>query len=305
MQRRRVLAQTSGAPRNAIRKGVIPVAGAGTRLFPATKSQPKEMLPVGRKPVVQYVVEELQAAGITQILFITGRKKTAIEDHFDADPAMAGRWRALDDAADSSAVIDGWPGIFYTRQREPTGVADAVACAKDFVGQEPFVVAFGDTIISSADLLGRMLAAHVRGGAGCTVAVEAVDPEDAYRYGIVQPVDASGDEFQIAGIVEKPPAGQAPSNLAVAARYVFGPSIFEAIELTRPGQAGERWLTDSIAILIRQEIPVLGVRLLPTEKRFDIGNFDSYFRAFIEFALNDPRYGAGVRQSLRRLVQGF
>lgn len=306
MQSGRPILQKAETPSKSIRKAVVPVAGAGTRLFPATKSQPKEMLPVGRKPVVQYVVEELQSAGITQILLVTGRKKTAIEDHFDADPTMAERWRALEESASENvASIDGWPGIFYTRQREPTGVADAVACARDFTGDDAFVVAFGDTIISSPDLLIRMLDTHLRRGAGCTLAVEAIDPEDAYRYGIVRPEAGAEEEFRVDDIVEKPEAGRAPSNLAVAARYVFGPSIFDAIDLTRAGRAGERWLTDSIAILIRQGAQVYGVRLRPSERRYDIGNFESYFKAFIEFAVNDPRYGASVRQSIMRIREGW
>jgi len=293
-------------PERAAQKAVILVAGAGTRLFPTTKSQPKEMLPVGRKPVVQYVVEEMQAAGLSKILLVTGRQKTAIEDHFDSDPGMAERWRSLEDVSpDDMAVIDGWPNVYYTRQREPTGSAEAVACARDFVGDEPFVVAFGDTIISTPDLVTRMISTHRSREAAATVAVEAIAPEDAYKYGIVEGDGLSEAEFRLTGIVEKPEAGRAPSNLAVAARYVFGPGIFDAIGLTRRGRGGERWLTDSIAIMIRQPSPVWAVRLEPSEKRFDIGNFESYFKAFIEFALNDPRYGASVRQATMRLLERF
>ena len=285
----------------AVRKAVVPVAGAGTRLFPATKSQPKEMLPVGRKPVVQYVVEELQAAGIMQILLVTGRKKQAIENHFDKDPELSTLLqRAGDLEPGDLAIADGVPGVFYTRQAEPTGVADAVGLARDWVGDEPFVVAFGDTIMRAPALLPRLLRTHLAAGASCTIAVEEVPPEDAYRYGIVDPRPVANG-LEVKGLVEKPSPGRAPSNLAIVPRYLFAPRAFEAIEATRPGLGGERWLTDAIAILVREAPPVRAVALAAGERRYDIGNYLSYFRAFIDFALADPRYGAAVRQYVRTL----
>ncbi len=287
----------------AIRKAVVPVAGVGTRLFPATKSQPKEMLPVGRKPVVQYVVEELRAAGVEQILLITGRKKAAIEDHFDADLELSQVLHRAGnvDPADLP-IADGISGVFYTRQGTPSGVADAVGLARDFVGGEPFVVAFGDTIIHGGDLVARLMAAHGASGASGAVAVEQIAPEDAFRYGIVDVRDVDGSLVAV-DLVEKPAAGRAPSDLAIVPRYVFESSIFDAIEATRPGLGGERWLTDSIAILARESPPVRVVPLEATERRYDIGNFASYYRAFIDFALADPQYGAGVRQYVSELGQ--
>ena len=291
----------SPADTGVVRKAVVPVAGAGTRLFPASKSQPKEMLPVGRKPVVQYVVEELLSAGVEQVLLVTGAKKSAIEDHFDQDAELSALLRESGelDPVDL-AIADGVSGIFYTRQGAPTGVADAVGLARDFVGAEPFAVAFGDTIIRGPDLLRRMIGTHHAAGAGCTVAVEEVAPEDAYRYGIIDPQPA-GDGIEVRGLVEKPSPGRAPSNLAVVPRYVFSPAIFDAIEATRPGLGGERWLTDSIAILIREAPPVRAERLHPDERRYDIGNFESYFKTFIEFAAADERYGASIRQYIAEL----
>jgi UTP--glucose-1-phosphate uridylyltransferase len=261
------------------------------------------MLPVGRKPVVQYVVEELRAAGVEQILLITGRKKAAIEDHFDADLELSQVLRQAGsvDLADLP-IADGIRGVFYTRQGTPSGVADAVGLARDFAGGEPIVVAFGDTIIRGGNLVARLMAAHLESRASGAVAVEQIAPEDAFRYGIVD-VREVDDSLVAVDLVEKPAAGRAPSDLAIVPRYVFDPVIFDAIEATRPGLGGERWLTDSISILVRESPPVRVVPLEANERRYDIGNFESYYRAFIDFALADPQYGAGVRQYVSELGQ--
>ncbi len=290
-------------PAPPVRKAVVPVAGLGTRLFPATKSQPKEMLPVGRKPVVQYVVEELRAAGIEQMLLITGRKKAAIEDHFEADHELSRLLQASGRTlAGDLPIADGVRSVFYTRQGAPSGVADAVGLARDFVGGEPFLVAFGDTIMQGGDLAARLIAAHTASRASCTVAVEEIPPEDAFRYGIVD-VCERGGVLTARGLVEKPEPGRAPSNLAVVPRYVFEPHIFDAIDVTRPGRGGERWLTDAIDVQARESPPVRVVPLEPGERRYDIGNFGSYYRAFIDAALADPEYGAVVRQYVSELGQ--
>ncbi|HCU73433.1 MAG TPA: hypothetical protein DGO43_06440, partial [Chloroflexi bacterium] len=274
-----------------IRKAIVPVAGAGTRLFPATKSQPKEMLPVGRKPVVQYVVEELLAAGIEQILFITGRKKAAIEDHFDDDVEL----RPFLDGARTGAIkdrglADGAPRIFYTRQGTPTGVADAVRLGRDFAAGESIVVAFGDTILHGGNIVGRLIQAHITSQASCTLAVEEVPRDDVFRYGVVG-VQQRGDLLYATGLVEKPNPEDSPSNLAIVPRYVFSPSIFDTIDATPRGKNGERWLTDAIAILVGKKAHVRVVPLKEPEKRYDIGNFESYYRAFVDFALSDHEYG--------------
>lgn len=296
-----------GEHQSAIRKAVVLVAGYGTRLLPAAKSQPKEMLPVGRKPCVQYVVEEMQAAGIREILFITGRKKTSIEDHFDADPelerrlAESGNQELLKELAWSN---DGDITFYFTRQASQRGTADAVRLAEQFVGDEPFVVAFGDTIVRSeerANLLRRLMHSHASGGAICTLAVEEVPPDEVYKYGVVEPRDERpGVEFEVAGLVEKPDRTSAPSNLAIVPRYIFERPIFDAIRLTLPGKGGEVWLTDSIGVLLKQDLPVRCVRLAPGEKRYDIGNFETYFKAFIDLALTDERYGYLIRQYLEQ-----
>ena len=290
-----------------IRKAVIPVAGLGTRLLPATKSQPKEMLPVGRKPAVQYVVEEMVEAGITQILLITGRQKSSIEDHFDRETELERRLvrTGAYDLAEELNFFEEDVALFYTRQSVQSGPADAIRLAADFVGDEPFLVAYGDTIITSQQrpsLIQRMLEDHLRSGARATLAVETVRREEVQRYGIVQPTAGTPPQptaaFEIDDLIEKPEVATAPSTLAITPRYIFDRAIFDAIGRTLPGRGGELWLTDSIAILLRQGD---GVRCLPLgagEKRYDIGNFETYFKAFIDFALADERYGYMIRQYL-------
>ena len=292
---------------DAIAKVVVPVAGLGTRLLPATKSQPKEMLPVGRKPVVQYVVEELVSAGLTQILFVTGKMKASIEDHFDADPDLVrtlsggGGYALLEELKYTETDAR----FSYTRQSVPRGLGDAVNHGKEFAGDDHFVVALGDSIIKSPEgssLVEAMIEQHQRTGAACTVAVEEVDPADVYRYGIVQPKAGAdlAEAFELEDLVEKPHTGSAPSNLAIAARYVFSPAIFEAIHRTAPDRNGELQLTDAIRLLLQLGHRVCAVRLREGERRYDIGNFESYFKAFIDFALADEKYGYMVRQYLKR-----
>jgi UTP--glucose-1-phosphate uridylyltransferase len=218
-----------------ISKVVIPVAGMGTRLLPATKSQPKEMLPVGRKPVVQYVVEEVVEQGLKKILFITGKDKRTIEDHFDRDPELQS-YLSERDREDLLEELDyNQEGVrfFYTRQiippgrSTPAGIGDAIAMAEDFVAGEPFVVAFGDTIIKSGNhsgLVRRMIKSHQKHNASCTIAVVEVPKNEVHHYGIVKLKNGENDtDFEIDGIVEKPNRDEAPSHFGVAARYVFNP----------------------------------------------------------------------------------
>ena len=284
-----------------IRKAVFPVAGMGTRLLPATKAQPKEMLPVGYKPVVQYVVEEMVAQGLDRFLFITGRKKRSIEDHFDDDPELAAHLvdKSIGEVDYEAEGVE----FYYARQRRPLGNADAVRMAREFVGDESFVVAFGDTIIHSPEMPGvveRMIQSHVEHGAAATIGVWEVPREETYRYGVVAPAEgeASGD-FAIADIVEKPAVEDAPSCLAVAARYVFTPEIFDAIDAIKPGIGGELWLTDAIRILLQRGAKVRCVRLKPDEMRYDIGTPLTYYRAFADFALADPEFGDAFRSYLQ------
>jgi UTP--glucose-1-phosphate uridylyltransferase len=301
------------ASRSTVTKAIALVAGYGTRLLPAAKSQPKEMLPVGRKPCIQYVVEELKAAGIREVLFVTGRKKTSIEDFFDSDPELE---RRLAESGNDDLLAEVTWGddeeirFYFTRQAAQRGTADAVRLAEQFVGDEPFVVAFGDTIVQSVgrqNLLRRLIDAHLAADAVCSIAVEEVPPDEVHKYGVVQPkqVARSGDlpvEFEIDSLVEKPDRRSTPSNLAIVPRYVFQPAIFDAIRLTLPGKGGEIWLTDSIGNLLKQGLSVRCLRLAPGEKRFDIGGFETYFKAFIDLALADEKYGYLVRQHLAQKI---
>jgi UTP--glucose-1-phosphate uridylyltransferase len=288
---------------------VVPVAGRGTRLLPLTKSQPKEMLPVGRKPVVQYVVEELTRCGIHRLLFVTGPGKTAIENHFDIDADLianlreTGKEELLLELAFEREDLE----YFYTRQRRQLGLGHAVLCARPVVGNQPFVVALGDSIIglhAQSSVMRTMIERFESGGVEGVVAFEEVPAEDVVQYGIAEPRGGrTGDVFELANLVEKPTVAEAPSNLAVAARYVFGPSIFDCLARTKPGKGNEIQLTDAIRMLIREGGRVLGVRLPPGERRFDIGNFESYFAAFTEFALADPQYGQTLRELLAGLLE--
>ena len=287
---------------------VVPVAGIGSRLLPATKSQPKEMLPVGRKPVVQYVVEELTRVGLNQILFITGSGKASIENHFDLNNELiqnlreTGKEELLSELSFERTAAR----YYFTRQRQLLGLGHAVLCAKNFVGEKAFVVALGDSIIgmhAKSDIVKRMKNLFLEKEAAAVIAFEEVPHTEVFRYGIAAPRQ-DGEIFELEDVVEKPSVDTAPSNLAIAARYVFSPTIFNALEQTSFGTGNEIQLTDAIRRLIREGHKVYGVLLQPDEKRFDIGNFDSYFRAFLTFALTDEKYGENLREYLGELLDG-
>ena len=289
-----------------IKSAIVPVAGLGTRLLPATKSQPKEMLPVAKKPIVQYVVEELASGGIERILFITGRGKSSIENHFDHDPELS---RSLT-KADKKELLEELHferlrvHYFYTRQRLQRGLGDAVLCGENFAVGEPFLVALGDSIIGlhgQSTITQRIAEVYEREHAACVIAVEEVPHELTSLYGVVHP-ESKGDVFRIKDLVEKPALDRAPSNLAIAGRYVFSPLIFEMIHKVKPDARGEIQLTDAIRLLARSGGRILGVKLPASEKRYDIGNFKSYFETFVEFALADPEHGKHLRQKLRQLI---
>ena len=285
---------------------VVPVAGLGSRLLPATKSQPKEMLPVGRKPVVQYVVEELTRVGMERILFITGQGKTSIENHFDLNHELietlreTGKEDLLAELNFERVPVR----YFFTRQRQLLGLGHAVLCAQPFVGDRPFVVALGDSIIgmnAQSDVVRRMADCFVAQKADAVVAFEEVAIEDVHRYGVARP-RGGGDLFPLEDVIEKPSQEEAPSNLAIAARYIFAPSIFDALERIPPGKGGEIQLTDAIRLVIQEGGRVYGMCLHENEHRYDIGNFESYFQAFVEFALADAKLGPVLRQHLEELL---
>ncbi len=260
---------------------VIPVAGLGTRLLPATRSQPKEMLPILDRPVVQYVVEELVAAGIQRILFVTGRRKRAIEDHFDADPELG-----------SEPLIDPRTGlqILYTRQARPAGLGDAIRYGEGLGSHEGVVVALGDAIIESRgdpNLSRRLIETYETERPAAVIAVQQVPLERVSRYGIVDgPLEA------IAGLVEKPSVETAPSRWAVAARYVLSPEVLFQLRETPPDTSGEVQVADALNALIAAGERVIAVPLAEDEHRHDIGTVESYVATFVHFARRDPRFSA-------------
>jgi UTP--glucose-1-phosphate uridylyltransferase len=264
------------------------------------------MLPVGKKPIVQYVVEELEGSGIERLLFVTGRGKSSIEDHFDDDPELirllreTGKEDLLNELKYERMGIH----FLYTRQRRQRGLGDAILCAEHFTGDSPFVVALGDSIIGRHEpshIVQTLVSAFEDHKAACAIAIEEVPVEQTSFYGIVKP-RTDDTVFEIADLIEKPSPNEAPSNLAIAARYVFAPTIFEAIRQTPFDKRGEIQLTDAIRLLLREGSRIIGVRLPPSEKRYDIGNLESYFETFVEFALTDPEYGAVLRKHARELL---
>jgi UTP--glucose-1-phosphate uridylyltransferase len=286
-----------------VRKAVIPAAGLGTRFLPATKSSPKEMLPVVDRPAIQYVVEEAVQAGLTDILIITGRNKRAVEDHFDRNFELehyleaTGKDALLKEVQFASDLAD----IHYVRQRDPLGLGHAVSVARHHVGDEPFAVLLADDLmVDDAALLRSMLGAYERSGSS-VVAMQEVTPEEISSYGCVEPDgDAADGVVTVRRIVEKPAREVAPSNLAVIGRYVFTPEIFDALDRITPGAGGELQLTDAIALLLGEQ-PVLG--FLCAGGRYDVGHKLDFLRANIELALDRPDLGPPLAEFLRELVQ--
>lgn len=277
-------------------------------MLPATKSQPKEMLPVARKPIVQYVAEELVANEISEILFITGRNKSSIENHFDGDPELIRMLRSGNQAGLLRELeeCDLPARIFYTRQSEQKGLGHAILCGESFTGEQPFAVALGDSIVGmhgASQALSRMAAAFESHRASCVVAVEEVPLDEVSQYGVVEPAGDGGELFRVRRMVEKPRPEAAPSRLAIAARYVFSPVIFDMLRRVEPDQRGEIQLTDAIQMLCEEGRRVLAFKLPAGERRYDIGNFPSYYQTFVEFALADPVHGAGFRTFLQNLLK--
>jgi UTP--glucose-1-phosphate uridylyltransferase len=289
-------------PATSVTKAVIPAAGLGTRFLPATKSQPKEMLPIVDKPSIQYVVEEAVAAGLTDVLVITGRGKRAIEDHFDRNfelefyleqhkkLSLLEEIRAVNDLAD----------LHYIRQRDPLGLGHAVSVAREHVGDHSFAVLLGDDImVDDAHLLGRMLDAHDR-ERGSVLALMEVPPEEISAYGCVEAEPVGNGLMRVRSIVEKPRPEDAPSNLAVIGRYVLQPAIFDALDRTEPGVGGEVQLTDAIGLLL-EDAPVFGVTF--SEGRYDIGRKLDFLRANVEIALDRDDLGSELGVILADLVR--
>jgi UTP--glucose-1-phosphate uridylyltransferase len=284
-----------------VRKAVIPAAGLGTRFLPATKSQPKEMLPVVDKPAIQYVVEQAVRAGIEDILIVTGRGKRTIEDHFDrsfeleARLEAAGKFDELKQIREISEMVS----IHYIRQKDPSGWGSAVALAESHVAGEPFAVLLGDDIIVSGNLLGDMIDIHHRYGRS-VVAVQEVPRSEIHRYGAIDPEPIEDNLVRVVGIIEKPKPEDAPSNLAAIGTYVVTPEIFDAIRETTPDPTGEVQFTDALHRLAQQQA-VYGY--IFEGVRYDVGNKFDYLRASVELALDREDLGDQMKAFLAELVQ--
>lgn len=285
-----------------VRKAIIPAAGLGARFLPATKAQPKEMLPIVDKPTIQYIIEEAIASGIEDILIITGRNKRAIEDHFDKSLELEyqlkakGNTELLKIVQDISELID----IYYVRQKEPLGLGHAIYCARQFIGDEPFAVLLGDDIIRSQVPCLKQLIDLYEESPGTIVAVQEVPREEVHKYGIIDAVpESNGNVFKINDLVEKPPVENAPSRLAVIGRYIITPRIFSLLAETKPGAGGEIQLTDALKVLCREQ-PMYG--LAYTGRRYDVGDKLGYLQATVEFALARPDLAEGFRSYLKTLI---
>ena len=295
--------------RGAINKAVIPVAGLGTRFLPATKATPKEMLPVVDKPAIQYVVEEAVASGITDVLFVTGRNKESLENHFDRSPSLE---QTLADrgAHEMQAKISGLAGLaamHYVRQGVPMGLGHAVHMAKEHVGNHPFAVLLGDDLVDvKTPILPEMYAAQAKFG-GSILALMEVPEDQIHLYGCaaVEPTE-DNDIVRVTELVEKPAAGTAPSNLAVIGRYVIDPSIFGLLETLAPGRGGEIQLTDALAQLI--DLPAEsggGVHaVIFRGKRYDTGDKLSYLKSVVSIALDRDDLGPDLRAWLTSYLAG-
>lgn len=289
-----------------IRKAVIPAAGLGTRFLPATKAQPKEMLPIVDKPTIQYIVEEAITAGIESILIITGRGKRNIEDHFDksyeleSELQRKGNCSLLSMVEDISNLVD----VFYVRQKEPKGLGHAISCARAFVGNEPFAVLLGDDIVvSEKPAIGQLI--DVFGEYNKTIlGVQRVPQPDVDKYGIIDP-EVKSKEYRlhkVADMVEKPPINNAPSNIAILGRYVITPEIFEILEHQKPGKDGEIQLTDALKTLCGLN----GMYAYEFEgKRYDVGDKLGFLKATVEFALNRDDLKDSFKQYLIGVMKGF
>ncbi|MBO1686790.1 MULTISPECIES: UTP--glucose-1-phosphate uridylyltransferase GalU [Clostridium] len=271
-----------------IRKAIIPAAGLGTRFLPATKAQPKEMLPIVDKPTIQYIIEEAVASGIEEILIITGRNKKCIEDHFDKSVELEmeleknNKNELLELVQDISDMVD----IHYIRQKEPRGLGHAIRCAKAFVGNEPFAILLGDDIVynNQKPCLKQLIECYNEYKTSI-LGVQTVDKEDVSKYGIVDGILIEDRVCKVKGLVEKPSVDEAPSNTAILGRYIVTPKIFDILDNTKPGKGNEIQLTDALLELIKEE----AMYAYNFEgKRYDVGDKLGFLEATVEYALRKP-----------------
>ncbi len=284
-----------------VKKGVLPVAGLGTRFLPATKVLPKEMLPLVDKPVIQYSVEEAVSVGIKQLILITGKGKRAIEDYFDRSLELEitlqerGKDKLLKLVRDISELAD----FIFIRQKEPRGLGHAILCSKPVVEHEYFAVFLADdVIIGRRPAISYLIDVHEKYG-GSVIALEEVPWDDVSRYGIVKAEKIDENVFRIVDLVEKPPRDKAPSNLAVIGRYILSPRIFDCLEKVKVGAGGEIQLTDAMKLLLEDE-PIYGV--MYEGKRYDCGTIGSFVKATVELALEHGDFGEDFREFLVRLI---
>ena len=269
-----------------VRKAIIPAAGFGTRFLPATKAQPKEMLPIIDKPTIQYIIEEAIASGIEEILIITGRNKRAIEDHFDrsVELELLLREQGKDELlhlVQEIADVD----IHYIRQKEAKGLGHAILCARQFVGNEPFAVMLGDDVVDAdRPCLGQLIEKYNE-YEGSILGVQEVAEDKVSSYGIVSPEKLTDDVWRVRDLVEKPALGEAPSKLAVLGRYIISPKVFDILATQQPGKGGEIQLTDALCKLAQEE-PMYAYRF--KGRRYDIGDKQGFLEATVEFALKRP-----------------
>lgn len=267
-----------------VKKAIIPAAGLGTRFLPATKAQPKEMLPIVDKPTIQYIIEEAVASGIEEILIITGRNKRAIEDHFDKSIELEnqleakGKKELLNMVTDISNLVD----IYYVRQKEPKGLGHAINCARTFVGDEPFAVMLGDDVVDSNVPCLKQLIDCFNEYKTSILGVQEVPANDVSKYGIVKGMHIEDRVYKVKDLIEKPKVEEAPSNVAILGRYIITPQIFKILDETKPGKSGEIQLTDALRTLIKQE----AMYAYDFEgRRYDVGDKLGFLQATVEFAL--------------------
>lgn len=290
----------------SVRKAVFPAAGLGTRFLPATKAQPKEMLSLVDKPLIQYGVEEAIQSGVSNIIIVTGRGKTAIEDHFDVSFELEHLLEKRHKYALLAAVrnISEMINVAYVRQKEALGLGHAVLRARELIGDEPFAVVLSDDVIDAEVPCLRQLLGVYESTAAPVLALMEVPAEDVSAYGVVEaePVRHNGQDdrlFRIRGLVEKPGPSETPSNLAIIGRYVLTPEIFDSIEAIKPGRGGEIQLTDALRHLLESR-PIYGYRF--KGRRYDAGDKLGFLKATVELALERPDLGAPFREYLRNLV---
>ena len=268
-----------------VKKAVIPAAGLGTRFLPATKAQPKEMLPIVDKPTIQYIVEEAVASGIEDIIIVTGRSKRAIEDHFDKSYELESELtkHQKDDLLKVVQDISNMANIYYVRQKEPKGLGHAIHCAKTFIGNEPFAVLLGDDVVYSPEnpCLKQMIDVYDKTQAS-VLGVQQVKPEDVSKYGIVDCKEEGERIYRVNTLVEKPAIEDAPSNIAILGRYIITPAIFACLEETKPGSGGEIQLTDALNMLCKKE-KMYAYNFIG--RRYDVGNKMGFLEATVEYAL--------------------